>query len=146
MDELELLVAEANAEGLVTEVIRPAAIVPEEVARQVLAEMAFRDPRLGGCWETDPSTWRRWDRPFDGTDGGRGAAQLLGTIHVAYGTPTRYDITIYRVSVTREGTAHGYTVASLCEEALAFGGVALADCPRADLKAPPRPFHFPAQD
>jgi hypothetical protein len=34
------------------------------------------------------------------------------------------------------------TVASLCDEALKFGGLTLATCPRADLKPPPQPFRF----
>jgi hypothetical protein len=34
------------------------------------------------------------------------------------------------------------TVASLCDEALQFGGLTLETCPRADLKPPPQPFRF----
>jgi len=37
---------------------------------------------------------------------------------------------------------HGWTVESLCDEALGFGGLTLATCPRADLKPPPKPFRF----
>jgi hypothetical protein len=33
-------------------------------------------------------------------------------------------------------------VESLCDEALAFGGLDLATCPRATLQAPPKPFRF----
>jgi hypothetical protein len=73
-----------------------------------------------------------------------GRAELLGTMQVAYGTPTKYDITIYRVTVTRLGSAHGFTVESLSDEALGFGGLTLATCPRATLAQPPRPFRMPA--
>jgi hypothetical protein len=142
LDEYELLVAEAYDEGVVTEVIRPAAILPEQAAREVLMELSLRDVRTGGCWHAEPTLWRRYDQPFDAPDAGPGNAQLLGTIQVSYGTPTRYEITIFRATVTRLGTQHGFTVQSLCDEALGYGGLNLATCPRADLTPPPRPFRF----
>jgi hypothetical protein len=46
------------------------------------------------------------------------------------------------VTVTRFGTTHGWTVESLCNEALGFGNLDLAGCPRATLNAPPKPFRF----
>ena len=67
---------------------------------------------------------------------------MIGTIQVAYGTPTKYEITLYRVTVSRFGTEEGWTVDSLCDEALGFGGLTLAECPRATLAAPPRPFRY----
>jgi hypothetical protein len=141
MNELELLVAEANDEGVVTEVIRPAAVLPAEAARQVIVEMALHDVRGGGLWEAEPTQWRRYDRPWLSADD-PGGAQLMGTMQVAYGTPTRYEITIYRATVTQAGTMSGWTVESLCDEALDFGGYTLATCPRADLKPPPPVFRF----
>ena len=63
-------------------------------------------------------------------------------VQVAYGVPTRYEITIFRATITREGTVSGYTVESLCDEVLAYGGLTLTSCPRADLKPPPKPFHL----
>jgi hypothetical protein len=137
----ELLMAEAYDEGVVTEVIRPAAIIPEESTRAVLVELALRDVQNGGVWQSEPSLWSRYDRPWQAY-GTPGAAQLIGTIQVAYGTPTRYEITIYRVTVTKFGSEQGWTVTSLCDEALGFGGLNLANCPRASLAAPPKPFRF----
>jgi hypothetical protein len=67
---------------------------------------------------------------------------LMGTIHVTYGTPTKYEITLYRVTVTAGGVAAGWTVASLTDAALSFGGLTLAECPRAVVNAPPRPFTY----
>jgi hypothetical protein len=127
-------------DGYTSEVIRPAAILPEEAARAVLVELAARDVTLGGHWQSDPRLWSRYDSPWHG--GVRGGAQLVGTIQVAYGTPTRYEITVYRVTVTRRGVDLGWTVQSLCDEALGFGGIDLATCPRAALLAPPKPFRF----
>jgi hypothetical protein len=139
MDMLELLVSEAlGDEGSVTEVIRPAAIVPEEATRSILMELALRDVRSGGLWLAEPTVWRRFDRSAD--DGHE--PQLLGSIQVAYGTPTRYEITIYRVTVTSLGRAQGWTVNSITDEALMFGGLTLAECPRASLTMPPQPFKF----
>jgi hypothetical protein len=141
VDEFELLVAEAHDEGVVTEVIRPAAVLPEDAARQVLVEMALHDVAGGGLWGAEPTQWRRYDQPWEGVNA-PGQAQLIGTIQVAYGTPTRYEITIYRATITQVGTQAGWTVESLCDEALGFGGYTLASCPRADLRPPPKPFRF----
>lgn len=141
MNELEMLAAEVYDEGVVTEVIRPAAILPEDAARAVLVEMAMRDVRNAGLWEAEPSLWRRYDRPFD-APGVPGSAALIGSMQVAYGTPTRYEITIYRATITAFGRDNGWTVETLCDEALGFGGLTLASCPRASLQPPPQPFRL----
>jgi hypothetical protein len=137
MDMLEVLISEAMGdEGSVTEVIRPAAILPEAVARTVLMELALNDQRAGGLWLAEPSVWRRYDRPAE-----QGAEpRLIGSVQVAYGTPTRYEITLYRATVTSFGADAGWTVTMLCDEALGFGGLTLAECPRAELAPPPAPF------
>lgn len=142
MDELELLVSEMLDEGSVSEVIRPAAIIPEDAARNILMELSVRDARTGGVWIPEPTMWRRFDGAFDGDGDQPGSAQLLGSIQVAYGVPTRYEITIFRATITRFGGEHGWTVTQLCDEALRYGGLSLATCPRADLQPPPRPFRF----
>jgi hypothetical protein len=135
VEALETLVSEALGEvGSVSEVIRPSAIIPEDAARAVLVELSVRDVRSGGVWLADPSIWRRYDGPAE--------KNLIGSIQVAYGTPTRYEITIFRATVTQFGTQRGWTVTSLCDEALQFGGLSLANCPRATLAAPPKPFRF----
>lgn len=137
LDDADLLMSEAYSEGTVTEVIRPAAIVPEDAARAILVELAMLDVRNGGLWQSKPNLWSRWDRTWNGSSNTTGA-ELIGSIEVAYGTPSRYEITIYRVTITRLGAEHGWTVESLCDEALALGGLDLAACPRANLRpAPP---------
>jgi hypothetical protein len=140
MTMLELLVSEAlGDEGAVTEVIRPAAIVPEAATRSILLELTLRDVRTDGVWLAEPTVWRRFsERPH----GSAAAPDLIGSIQVAYGTPTRYEITIYRVTVTGLGTERGWTVSTLCDEALQYGGLTLADCPRAELSTPPRPLRM----
>jgi hypothetical protein len=141
VDEAQVLPATGHQQGVVSEVIRPAAIVPEDAARAVLVELALRDVQNGGVWQSEPTRWSRYDRPWQGRDNPAGAA-LIGTIQVAYGTPTKYEITLYRVTVTAFGTGNGWTVESLSDEALGFGGLTLEDCPRAELASPPRPFRF----
>ncbi|MDX6275604.1 MAG: hypothetical protein QOJ92_2814 [Frankiales bacterium] len=141
VNELEILASEAYDDGVVTEVIRPAAVLPEEAARAALVEMAVRDVRNGGMWDAEPNIWRRYDRPFE-PGGPPSGAELIGSMQVAYGTPTRYEITIYRATITRFGTEQGWTVESLCDEALSFGGLDLASCPRAALLPAPRPFRL----
>jgi hypothetical protein len=146
VDGVELLLSEAYDEAVITEVIRPAAVLPEEAARCVLMELALRDVRAGGHWWSEPTMWRRYDATWDGADGSAGNARLIGTVQVAYGVPTRYEITIFRATVTTLGTERGWTVQSLCNEALGFGGLSLDTCPRADLQVPPRPFRLTDHD
>jgi hypothetical protein len=140
MTMLELLVSEAlGDEGAVTEVIRPAAIIPEAATRSILLELTLRDVRTGGVWLAEPTVWRRFsERPHSST----ADPELVGSIQVAYGTPTRYEITVYRVTVTGLGTERGWTVNTLCDEALQYGGLTLAECPRAELNPPPRPLRM----
>lgn len=133
--------AENLGEGAVTQVIRPAAIVPEIAARLILVELALRDVSNGGLWLSDPSRWARYDLPWTRA-GDPGESRLVGTIQVAYGMPTRYEITIYRATVTALGQTAGWSVGSLCDEALALGGLTLSECPRASLTAPPKPFRY----
>jgi hypothetical protein len=141
MNDFERLLSEAFDEVATTEVIRPAAVLPEVAARLVLVELALRDVRAGGLWRSEPARWRRYDTPIDESDPTPHEQHLLGTVEVAYGTPTRYEITIFRASVTSRGVDQGWTVERLCDEALSFGGYVLGTCPRAELSPPPKPFH-----
>ena len=142
-EALELLASAAYGDDVaVTQVIRPAAILPELAARAVLSDLMLCDARQGGHWIAEPATWRRYDVPWNGTDGGPGTAQLVGTLQVVYGKPTRYEITVFRATVTRAGAVDGWTVDSLCDEAFSYGGLTLATCPRAELTAPPPPFRM----
>ena len=140
MNEFERLMTELYDDGVVDEVIRPAAVLPEEAARLVLVELALRHVDAGGVWDASPTVWHRYDRPRDPEDPAPIDTRLIGTLQVAYGTPTRYEITIYRATITKLGTEQGWSVESLCDEALTFGGLTLASCPRAALGAPPPHF------
>lgn len=137
----DMLLFDALDEGVISEVIRPAAIMPEAAARAVLVELAVRDVRGGGFWHTSPTLWRRFDQSWLDPEA-PGEALLLGSLQVAYATPTKYEITIYRATVTQDGVVQGWDVTALADEALGFGGLSLATCPRAQLAPPPAPFHL----
>lgn len=123
--------------GETTRIIRPAAFLREIEARRILEVLTELDVGQGGVWNASPGIWQRYDKPWDGPAGLAGTAALVGTIGVTYGAPTRYEMTIYRVTVTRHGLDIGWTVESLCDDALAHVGLTLAECPRAELKDPP---------
>jgi hypothetical protein len=129
-------------------VLRPAAVLPRSEAEKVVAALVALDVATGGVWNVGPGIWQRYDRPWDGIAGAAGSSTLVGSIGSAYGSPTRYDITLYRVTLTAFGVAHGWTVESLCDDALGYAGLTLASCPRADLNAPPEhdPFHPPHEE
>lgn len=137
----EVLAAQVYDDFVVTEVLRPSAVLPEAVARAVLVEMARRDVHFRGLWHTEPIEWRRYDSPWL-APGHQGGSHLLGSIKVAYGTPSRYEITIFRVTITSIGTQQGWTVERICDEALGFGGLTLASCPRTNTAPPPQAFRF----
>ena len=99
----------AYDENVVSEVIRPAAIVPEEAARAILVELSLNSVHSGGVWRAEPSRWNRYDKAWVSTDD-PGESCLLGSIQVAYGTPTKYEITIYRVSISRRSYGAKVTV------------------------------------
>jgi hypothetical protein len=130
---------EEHADGLVSEVIRPAAIVPEDAARAILAALQKQSVAQNGHWVATTRQWSRYDQSgisHDGTPVG----QLLGVLEAVHGATTRYEVTIYRVTITPAGTAAGWTVETLCDEPLSYGGLSLASCPRAMMQPPPRPF------
>jgi hypothetical protein len=142
VNALELLANAAYGDEAISEVIRPSAVLPEAAARAVLSELVLRDARSEGEWVAEPTSWQRYTGRWDDLDGGPGSAQLIGTMQVAYGTPTRYEITVFRATITTFGAAEGWTVSALCDDAFRHGGLTLESCPRADLAAPPRPFRM----
>ena len=118
-------------------VIRPSAVLPVDAAACILAALRRADVGAGGVWNATSSLWQRYDRPWDPAGGGRGGAQLLGSIAVVYDQPRRNEITVYKVSVSPCAAAAGWTTERLCDDALGHAGLTIATCPRADLAAPP---------
>jgi hypothetical protein len=128
------------------QIIRPAAVLPEQAAATIVAALSANDVSRGGVWNASVSVWQLYDKPWAGVAGTRGDAQLVGTIAVVYDSPQRHQITIYKAYVTDFGVSIGWKVESLCDAALTFAGLTLANCPRAELAAPPAadPFHAAA--
>ena len=118
-------------------IIRPAAVLDERAAAGVLTELDRLDVSVGGTWSASSSLWQRYDRPWDGPGATRGSAELVGSIAVMYDAPNRHQITIYKVTVTDQGRTQGWTVESICDDALSAVGLSLATCPRAELTQPP---------
>jgi hypothetical protein len=117
-------------------------VLGEAAARAVVRELESRDVSRGGVWSASSGLWQRYDVPWDGVGGSRGSAQLVGTVAAVYGSPNKYDITIYRVTTTDHGRACGWSVERLCDDALQYADLSLATCPRAALVAPPSPDPF----
>ena len=128
------------------EVIRPAAVLSEVHARLILQGLADDDVQSGGHSWTRPGTWRRYESPWAPGADHPGDAIHVGTISCVYDSPSRYCVTVFRVSMTSFGLRKGWTTESLCDEAFRHAGLTLADCPRASLNAPPRPFHTLMRD
>ncbi|MBV9873039.1 MAG: hypothetical protein JO214_20690 [Frankiaceae bacterium] len=127
-----------------TEVIRPAAVLMEAAAREIIKGLARDDVREGGHWLTSPGVWQRYDRPW--ADGAKepGEAVHLGTIRSIYDSPQRYFVTIFRASITPDGLEQGWSVETLCDDAMQHAGLTLAECPRAGFAAAPLPFRIEA--
>jgi len=126
--------------------IRPAAILDERAGAQVLQQLRRLDVSAGGVWNATSSLWQRYDAQWDGAGGTRGQAQLIGSVAVMYDSPHRHEITIYKVTVTERGLGQGWTVESLCDDALIWAGLTMANCPRAELGTPPAADPFRASD
>jgi hypothetical protein len=128
--------------GDTTTVIRPSAVLSSKLAADVVRELESRDVSRGGVWSASPGLWQRYDVPWNGASGMHGSSRLVGTIGAVYGSPSRYDITIYRVTVTAHGASLGWTVDGLCDDALQYADLTLATCPRVSLTSTARdPFH-----
>lgn len=125
-------------------VLRPSAVLPAWVAAEVISSLEARDVALGGVWSASVGLWQRYDRPWDGRWGAKGRAQVVGSVGAVYGTPTRYDITIYRVQLTEHGRAEGWTHDALVDDALLPARVSLAELPRTPVTAPPEPLRLAA--
>ncbi len=117
--------------------LRPAAVLDHRAAARLLAELERMDVSLGGLWAASASLWQRYDQPWNGPGGARGTSLLVGSIGVMYDAPARQQITLYRVTLTEAGQALGFTVDRICDDALSWVGMTLAQCPRAELATAP---------
>ncbi len=141
-----MIVPRPAADFASQEVIRPAAVLSEVHARLILQGLAGDDVQSGGHWWTRVGTWRRYASPWGPGADQPGDAIHIGTISCVYDSPARFCVTVFRVSMTSYGLRQGWTTESLCDDAFRHAGLTLADCPRASLNAPPRPFSSLVRD
>src|SRR3954451_22332321 len=123
--------------GELTKVLRPDAVVPEASAARIIEQLSTRDVARGGVWNVRATLWQRSSGAWYGIGGTTGSAVLICSIAVAYETPVRNHITIYRVTITEGGRDSGWTVEALCDEALGYGGGRLRRLPPARPSDPP---------
>ena len=136
------LCVDLRTDSSLDRVIRPAAVIPERAARDILGWLAVHDVTQGGCWTSGIGSIQRYSGPFDGPSGMRGSAVLLGSLHMTWDT---YEATIFRANVTEAGAARGLTVDRLCDEVLRVADLTLESCPRAHLLDAPVPDPFRAR-
>lgn len=118
-------------------IIRPAAVLSEGTAREILAWLDANSLANGGLWNVGSATgiWQRYDKVRNGSFGGRDDSQLVGGIYVTYDAPRRHEVVLHRVQITDHGLMLGWTTTRLVDELLAYVGLSIATCPR-DTTAP----------
>ena len=128
------VVASAAARAEADMVIRPAAVLSETHAREILAFLDASAVDQGGVWSTGGASgvWQRYDRPWTGP----GTNRLVGSIYVTYDMPRSREVVLHRVQVEDHGLMLGWTTTRLVDELLARVGLSIATCPR-DTTAPP---------
>jgi hypothetical protein len=89
--------------------VRPALVLREREARELLAEARRHDVGNGGIFSAGPAGIQVWSGPFNGPQGSHGDAVHLGSIDWIYDTPVRYYATIYRAMVTAQGIAANHS-------------------------------------
>lgn len=129
--------AQAVARPEADVVIRPAAVLSEGTARELLAWLDANSLAKGGLWNVGSATgiWQRYDKVRTGAFGGRDESQLVGGIYVTYDVPRRHEVVLHRVQITDHGLMLGWTTTKLVDELLGYVGLSLASCPR-DTTAP----------
>lgn len=118
-------------------IIRPAAVIPETAARELLAWLDANSLAQGGLWNVGRATgvWQRFDKARHGEFGERDDSQLVGAIYVTYDLPRRFEVVLHRVQITDHGLMLGWTTTRLVDELLGYVGLSIATCPR-DTTAP----------
>lgn len=128
--------APASARPDADVVIRPAAIIAEAAARRLILWLEANSLEKGGLWSVGSSgIWQRYDKPWNGQYGSRGDSTLVGTVHVTYDMPRKFEVVLHRVQITDHGLMLGWTTTKLVDEALSQVGLSIATCPR-DTSAP----------
>jgi hypothetical protein len=126
----------AVAKPALSSQVRPAMVLQEQAARQLLESAERQDVSRGGCFAAGPAGIQVWSAPFDGPGGSHGSAVHLGSVDWSYDTPVRHYATIYRAMVTGGGVAAGETTSSILGRVLALASLAVEGS-RVQLPLPP---------
>lgn len=126
--------------GAVASQVRPALVLPEKQARELLHAAERGDVSRGGCFSAGPAGVQVWSGPWDGLLGTHGSSEHWGSIDWCYDTPSKHYITVYRVMVTAKGADAGQTTAGLLARVLALAGVTLGQQGSLPLPPPRDPF------
>ena len=103
--------------------VRPAIVLQEREARQLLEAARRQDVSIGGNLSAGPAGIQIWSGPWDGPNGGHGSAVHLGSVDWCYDTPVRHYCTIYRAMVTASGVSAGESTTSVLARVLALTGL-----------------------
>lgn len=118
--------------------VRPALVLREREARELLAEARHHDVGVGGPFSAGPAGIQVWSGPFDGANGTHGSAVHLGSVDWIYDTPVRYYATIYRAMVTAQGIAVSHTPQTVLESVLRLTGLTVEGARLTMPMPPPR--------
>ena len=116
--------------------VRPALVLQEREARQLLESAQRYDVSVGGRFSAGPAGIQIWSGPWDGPTGGHGSAVHLGSVDWSYDTPVKHYCTIYRAMVTQAGLVAGESTTSILARVLALSGLPL-DGGRVAMPQPP---------
>lgn len=105
--------------------VRPALVLREREAREMLAMARRHDVGVGGCFSAGPAGIQVWSGPFDGPDGTHGSSLHLGSVDWIYDTPVRHYATIYRAMVTAQGISVSHTPHTVLESVLRLTGLSV---------------------
>jgi hypothetical protein len=119
------LVAGAVAVPALASNVRPALVLRDREARELLAAARAQDVGVGGRFSAGPAGIQVWSGPFDGANGTHGSAVHLGSVDWIYDTPVRYYATIYRAMVTAQGVASHQTPQTILDTVLHLTGLSV---------------------
>ena len=107
--------------------VRPAMVLAERQARELLAAAERGDVARGGCFSAGPAGIQVWSGPWDGELGTHGTSEHYGSVDWCYDTPNRHYITVYRVLVTARGASAGQTTEGLLTRVLSLAHIDASD-------------------
>ncbi len=116
--------------------VRPALVLAEKEARDLLQTATAYDVTRGGRFSAGPAGIQVWSGPWDGPNGTHGQAVHLGSVDWSYDTPVRHYATVYRAMVTTFGLDAGESTSTILDKVLRLAGLSADGC-RLEMPMPP---------